>query len=86
MTTQPGDTATQPDDDASPGNPGNLTSDKHPAAVRRRSQGKNRITFNERVTVHSVPGHDPSRLSYVPEDLYNYQSNQQRSDNCCLIS
>merc|ERR1719499_677562 len=25
------------------------------------------LTFNERVTVHSVPPYDPSRFSYVPE-------------------
>jgi len=62
---------------------GCLTHDAHPQAVSRKNEGKKNLTFNERVTVHSVPPYDPSRFSYVPE--FDPVDNSG-GGNCCTIS
>jgi len=62
-----------------------LSTKDHPAKIRRNQDGKQSITFNERVTVHSVPPYDPSRFSYVP-DFTNTEDPNNKPRGCCVIS
>lgn len=62
-----------------------LSTSDHPARIKRAQDGKQSLTFNERVTVHSVPPYDPSRFSYVQE--FEPEPDSRRgARTCCIIS